>query len=82
MALLPTLQAKPVHHSNSSVSKIFDDVVEHHLAHVLQEQRIGDAVSRLRLQHQLKLFPCLLQLVDELDRVLHVHVVVNRAVNQ
>src|SRR5215213_2786018 len=62
--------------------EVLNDEVEHHLPHVLQQQRIRDAVPRLRIQHQLKLLPRLLQLVNKLYGVLHVHVVINRAVNQ
>ena len=64
------------------VYRFSSDKVRHHLSHVLQQQRIGHAVARLRVEHQLKLLPCLLQLINKLHRVLHVHVVVDRAVNQ
>ena len=62
--------------------QVLHDEVEHHLPHVFQQQRIRHAVPRLRIKHQLKLLPCLLQLVDKLNRVLHVDVVVDGAVNQ
>ena len=49
---------------------------------MFQQQRIRDAVSRLRIDHQLKLLPCLLQFINKLNRVLHVDVVVDGPMNQ
>jgi len=56
--------------------------VEHHLSHVQHELPVGHAVARLRIEHQLELLARLLQIVGELHRVLHVHVVVQRSVDE
>ena len=58
------------------------DEVEHRLPQVLVEARIGEAVARARVDHHLERLAGPLQLVGELHRVLHVHVVVDRAVHQ
>ena len=56
--------------------------IRHHLSHVLEQRRIGYAVARLGIDHQLHRLAALLKLVKKLNRVRHVHVVVDRAVNQ
>ena len=68
--------------ANRSQLQVLDDEVEHHLAHVLEQQWVRDAVAGFRVEHQLKLLPCLLQLIHKLHRVLHVNVVVDRSVDQ
>src|SRR5262245_25307380 len=51
--------------------------LQHHLAHVPDQARIGHTVAGFRVGHELELIAGLLQLVNELDRILHMHIVVN-----
>ena len=56
--------------------------IRHHLPHVPHQQGIGDAVARLWIDHQLHLLAGLLQFIEKLHCVGHVHVVIHRTVNQ
>ena len=44
--------------------------LQHHLAHVPDQARIGHPVAGFRVGHELELLAGLLQLVNELDRIL------------
>ena len=54
--------------------------ISHILIHMLGLQRVYDAVALRRIRHKLELFASLLQLKNELYRVLHMNVVVHCAV--
>src|SRR5262249_24927002 len=63
-------------------SQVFQNKLQHHLSHMTDEFWIAHAVSRFRINHELELFPCFLQLINELDRILQMHVVVNSSMDQ
>ena len=62
--------------------QILQNEIGHHLIHMFLLQRIRDAVALRRIEHQIELLSGLLQLVRELQGLLHVDVVVHRAVYQ
>src|SRR3989442_12016148 len=65
----------------TTTSQIPQNKIRHHLIPMFDEQRIGQAMSRFGIDHQLKLLPGFLQFVNELNRVGQVNVVVDCAVN-
>src|SRR6266705_5037486 len=63
-------------------SQISQYKIGHHLIPMLDQNRISDSVTRLWINHQLHLLPCLLQLIQKLNSVRRVHVVIDSAVYQ
>ena len=61
--------------------QVLQNKIRHHLPHVLYQYRIGDTVARFGIEHQLNLLTRLLQLIEKLQRVCHVHVVIGCSVN-
>jgi hypothetical protein len=62
--------------------QIVQDEIEHLFAHMPDQLRVGETMALFRIDHKLELLAGFLQFVNELDRVLNMHVVINGAVNQ
>src|SRR5437016_647186 len=63
-------------------AQVLLDELPHRGAKMRVQRRIDHAVPRLRIELELIRLVRFFQFVDELNRVLHVHVVVDRAVHQ
>ena len=57
-------------------------IVRHHCVHMMRLRGVRNAVTLRRVEHKLELLAVFLQFVDQLDRVLHMDVVVHHAVDQ
>lgn len=68
--------------ASGTILKILDDVIRHQCVHVMGLSWVGDAVALGWVDHHVELFAEFLQFVDVLRGVLHVDVVVDKAVDE
>ena len=64
-----------------SISKILNDKIRHQRLHVVELARSVDLMAGPRVEHELEIFVCLLECIDELHRVLEMDVVIHRTVD-
>src|ERR1051325_7817623 len=54
--------------------QMFECKVQHHAVQVLDQRRLADAVARFGIEHEPERLLRLLQFIDELHRILRMHV--------